>query len=61
MDELHVGGDGRGDWSSHLRKKFAGQEKLNIHQADVLQTDLSAMGTGRDYGQPALLHNIADH
>jgi 16S rRNA (adenine1518-N6/adenine1519-N6)-dimethyltransferase len=28
----------------HLQQKFAGQEKLRIHQADVLQTDLSQWG-----------------
>ncbi len=28
----------------HLHQKFAGQDKLTIHQADVLQTDLSKWG-----------------
>jgi len=28
----------------HLHQKFAGQEKLRIHQADVLQTDLAQWG-----------------
>jgi 16S rRNA (adenine1518-N6/adenine1519-N6)-dimethyltransferase len=29
---------------NHLHQKFAGQDKLSIHQADVLQTDLSQWG-----------------
>lgn len=43
VDELHVI-ELDGHLVEHLRKKFAGEEKLKIHHADVLKTDLSQWG-----------------
>jgi 16S rRNA (adenine1518-N6/adenine1519-N6)-dimethyltransferase len=43
VDELHAIEVDEG-LVNHLRQKFAGQEKLKIHHADVLKTDLSQWG-----------------
>jgi 16S rRNA (adenine1518-N6/adenine1519-N6)-dimethyltransferase len=43
VDELHVV-EVDESLVQHLRQKFAGVEKLHIHHADVLQTDLSQWG-----------------
>jgi len=43
VDELHVVEIDEA-LVEHLRQKFAGEEKLKIHHADVLKTDLSQWG-----------------
>ena len=43
VDELHVV-EIDGAFVGHLQRQFAGVEKLKIHKADVLQTDLSQWG-----------------
>ena len=46
--------------ADHLRRKFAAEPRLEVVQADVLETDLAQWGRARHRRQPALLHRLAD-